>query len=200
MSKTKIRRIIPIIMVTALVAVLLAVPCAASDAEGGEVMAITGALESTMAWMADNPESVIAAVITGIAGGVNLAGGVSNRKTRRSISRESAALQANSGRINNNAVELADQVKSAATGMVTAISATVGEVVKAIERNTEEVRALKRETAANSYLLGEMIKDARMTTMRKDEILKGYEDIKNSPEANEDIKGGDGIHEGDDQA
>ena len=52
-------------------------------------MAITGALESAMAWMADNPESVIAAVITGIAGGVNLAGGVSNRKTRRSISRES---------------------------------------------------------------------------------------------------------------
>ena len=42
MSKTKIRRIIPIIVVTALVAVLLAVPCAASDAEGGEVMAITG--------------------------------------------------------------------------------------------------------------------------------------------------------------
>lgn len=212
MSKTKIRRIIPIIMVTALVAVLLAVPCAASDAEEGETMAITGALESAMAWMADNPESVIAAVITGIAGGVNLAGGVSNRKTRRSISRESAALQANSGRINNNAVELADQVKSAATGMVTAISATVGEAVKAmgttvgeavktigtemgkvtnaIEQNTEEVRALKRETAANSYLLSEMIKDARMTALRKDEILKGYEDI----------KGGDVGNEGDDQA
>ena len=211
MSKTKIRRIIPIIMVTALVAVLLAVPCAASDAEGGEVMAITGALESTMAWMADNPESVIAAVITGIAGGVNLAGGVSNRKTRRSLSKESAALQANSGRINNNAVELAGKVANSVTEMVNSVGRIVGEAVKAIgtemgkivnaiERNTEEVRALKRETAANSYLLGEMIKDARMTTMRKDEILKGYEDIKNSPEANEDIKGGDGVHEGDDQA
>lgn len=211
MSKTKIRRIIPIIIVTALVAVLLAVPCAASDAEGGETMAITGALESAMAWMAENPESVVAAVITGIAGGVNLAGGVSNRRTRRSISRESAALQANSGLINNNAVELAGKVKADVTNMVSTVGKLVGEAVKAlgtemgkianaIEQNTEEVKALKRETAANSFLLSEMIKDARMTTMRKDEILKGYEDIKNSSEANEDTEGGDGIHEGDDQA
>ena len=117
MSKTKIRRILPIIMVTALVAVLLAIPCAASDAEGKEAMAITGALESTMAWMAENPESVVAAVITGIAGGVNLAGGVSNRKTRRSISKESKALVANSGQINNNAVELAGKVKTDVTAI-----------------------------------------------------------------------------------
>lgn len=211
MSKTKFRKIMPIIIVTALVAVLLAVPCAASDAEGAETMAITGALESAMAWMADNPESVIAAVITGIAGGVNLAGGVSNRKTRRSISRESEALRANSGQINNNAVELAGKVKADVTNMVSTVGKLVGEAVKAlgtemgkianaIEQNTEEVRALKRETAANSFLLSEMIKDARMTTIRKDEILKGYEDIKNCPKANEDIEGGDGIHEGDDQA
>lgn len=211
MSKTKIRKIMPIIIVTALVAVLLAVPCAASDAEGAETMAITGALESAMAWMADNPESVIAAVITGIAGGVNLAGGVSNRKTRRSISRESEALRANSGQINNNAVELAGKVKTDVTNMVSTVGKLVGEAVKAlgtemgkianaIEQNTEEVKALKRETAANSFLLSEMIKDARMTTIRKDEILKGYEDIKNCPEANEDTEGGDGIHEGDDQA
>lgn len=211
MSKTKFRKIMPIIIVTALVAVLLAVPCAASDAEGAEAMAITGALESAMAWMADNPESVIAAVITGIAGGVNLAGGVSNRRTRRSISRESAALQANSGRINNNAVELAGKVKADVTNMVSTVGKLVGEAVKAlgtemgkianaIEQNTEEVKALKRETAANSFLLSEMIKDARMTTIRKDEILKGYEDIKNCPEACETTEGGDGIHEGDDQA
>ena len=211
MSKTKIRKIMPIIIVTALVAVLLAVPCAASDAEGAETMAITGALEGAMAWMADNPESVIAAVITGIAGGVNLAGGVSNRRTRRSISRESEALRVNSGQINNNAVELAGKVKADVTNMVSTVGKLVGEAVKAlgtemgkianaIEQNTEEVRALKRETAANSFLLSEMIKDARMTTIRKDEILKGYEDIKNNPEANEDIKGGDGVNEGDDQA
>lgn len=211
MSKTKIRKIMPIIIVTALAAVLLAVPCAASDAEGAETMAITGALESAMAWMADNPESVIAAVITGIAGGVNLAGGVSNRKTRRSISRESEALRVNSGQINNNAVELAGKVKADVTNMVSTVGKLVGEAVKAlgtemgkianaIEQNTEEVRALKRETAANSFLLSEMIKDARMTAIRKDEILKGYEDIKNCPEANEDTEGGDGIHEGDDQA
>lgn len=211
MSKTKIRKIMPIIIVTALVAVLLAVPCAASDAEGAETMAITGALESAMAWMAENPESVVAAVITGIAGGVNLAGGVSNRKTRRSISRESEALRANSGQINNNAVELAGKVKTDVTNMVSTVGKLVGEAVKAlgtemgkianaIEQNTEEVRALKRETAANSFLLSEMIKDARMTAIRKDEILKGYEDIKSCPEANEDTEGGDGIHEGDDQA
>ena len=217
MSKTKIRRILPVIMVTALVAVLLAIPCAASDAEGEEAMAITGALESTMAWMAENPESVVAAVITGIAGGVNLAGGVSNRKTRRSISKESKALVANSGQINNNAVELAGKVKTDVTNMVSTVGSLVGEAVKAlgtemgkvanaIEQNTEEVRALKQETAANSFLLSEMIKDARMTTMRKDEILKGYEDIKNADAADEDmehtedIKGGDGVNEGDDQA
>ena len=201
MSKTKFRKIMPIIIVTALAAVLLAIPCAASDAEGGETMAITGALEGAMAWMADNPESVIAAVITGIAGGVNLAGGLSNRKTRRSISRESEALRANSGQINNNAVELAGKVKTDVTNMVSTVGKLVGEAVKAlgtemgkianaIEQNTEEVRALKRETAANSFLISEMIKDARMTAIRKDEILKGYEDI----------KGGDVVNEGDDQA
>ena len=203
MSKTKIKikRIIPVIIVTALMAVLLAVPCAASDAEEMSDTQLTSALENVMAWMAENPESVIAAMITGVAGGVNLAGGVSNRKTRRSISKESATLKANSGQINNNAVELAGKVTNAATEMVNSVGRIVGEAVKAIgtemgkivnaiEKNTEEVRALKRETAANSYLLGEMIKDARMTTLRKDEILKGYEEI----------KGGDEANEGDDQA
>ena len=212
MSKTKTQKIVRILILTAILTLMLAVPCVASDGEGGSDTGLTKALESAMAWMAENPEAVVATVVTGIAGGVNLAGGVSNRKTRRSISRESAALQANSGRINNNAVELADHVRSEAAGMVTSISTTVGEAVRAmgatvgeavktigtemgkvtnaIEQNTEEVRALKRETAANSYLLSEMIKDARMTTLRKDEILKGYEDI----------KGGDGVHEGDDQA
>lgn len=212
MSKTKTQKIVRILILTAILTLMLAIPCVASDGEGGSDTGLTLALERAMAWMAENPEAVVATVVTGIAGGVNLAGGVSNRKTRRSISRESADLRANSGRINNNAVELADHVRSEAAGMVTAISATVGEAMKAmgttvgeavktigtemgkvtnaIEQNTQEVRALKRETAANSYLLSEMIKDARMTTLRKDEILKGYEDI----------KGGDGVHEGDDQA
>ena len=164
MSKTKIRKIMPIIIVTALVAVLLAVPCAASDAEGAETMAITGALESAMAWMADNPESVIAAVITGIAGGVNLAGGVSNRKTRRSISRESEALRANSGQINNNAVELAGKVKTDVTNMVSTVGKLVGEAVKALDtemgkiadalaKAEEEETPLQRKLSQLSHLL-----------------------------------------------
>ena len=61
---------------------------------------------------------------------------------------------------------------------VKALGTEMGKIANAIEQNTEEVKALKRETAANSFLLSEMIKDARMTTIRKDEILKGYEDIK----------------------
>ena len=151
MSKTKIKikRIIPVIIVTALMAVLLAVPCAASDAEEMSDTQLTSALENVMAWMAENPESVIAAMITGVAGGVNLAGGVSNRKTRRSISKESATLKANSGQINNNAVELAGKVKTDVTNMVSTVGSLVGEAVKAlgtemgkisaaIERNTEE--------------------------------------------------------------
>ena len=178
-----------ILSVLAAVAILLAVctiPCYAADTTAAEAPAgISGGIEAILAWCEEHLLTTIAAIVTGIAGGTNLAGAVSNCKTRKANDKQKRGLEASAATINNNATELATTVKNKVVELlgtvkvelwnaVKAIGAKIDELMATVRENTAETRALKRETKANSYLLREMLKESRMTQMRKDEIESGY--------------------------
>ena len=105
-----------ILSVLAAVAILLAVcaiPCYAADTTAAEAPAgISGGFEAILAWCEEHLLTTIAAIVTGIAGGTNLAGAASNRKTRKAGDKQKRGLEASAATINNNATELATTVKN----------------------------------------------------------------------------------------
>lgn len=182
----KTRKILSVLAAVAILLAVCAIPCYADDTTATEAPAgISGGFEAILAWCEEHLLTTIAAIVTGIAGGTNLAGAVSNRKTRKSYNRQKKELEKRTATINNNATELATTVKNKVVELVGTVKVELGNAVKAIgakldemmatvRENTAETRALKRETKANSYLLREMLKESRMTQMRKDEIESGY--------------------------
>lgn len=183
------RKLSIILTLTFALAIMLAVPCFA-EGEPTETArtGLSGAFESVLGWMTENPESVVAAVVTGVSGGFCLGGGVSNKKTRKKIETDSTGIKNAAATINDNAVELATKVKTEVVNMIgtvekavvkilSAIMEKTDEIIAAIKENAEETRALRREVKANSFLIRELVKDSRMTQKRKDDIEAGYNDI-----------------------
>ncbi len=182
----KTRKILSVLAAVAILLAVCAIPCYAADTTATEAPAgISVSIESILAWCEEHLLTTIAAIVTGIAGGTNLAGAASNRKTRKANDKQKRGLEASAATINNNATELATTVKNKVVELVNTVKVELGLAVKAIgakldelmatvRENTAETRALKRETKANSYLLREMLKESRMTQMRKDEIESGY--------------------------
>lgn len=180
------RKILSVLAAVAILLAVCAIPCYAADTAAAEAPAgISGGFEAILAWCEEHLLTTIAAIVTGIAGGTNLAGAASNRKTRKANDKQKRGLEASAATINNNATELATTVKNKVVELLGTVKVELGNAVKAIgakidelmatvRENTAETRALKRETKANSYLLREMLKESRMTQMRKDEIESGY--------------------------
>lgn len=183
------KKLSKIVLLTFALVIVMAVPCFAEDvATDPERNGLTGVFESILGWAMENPESVFAAVVTGVSGGFCLGGGVSNRKTRKKIEKDSTGITSAATTINNNAVELATKVKTEVVNMIgtvekavvkilSAIMEKTDEIIAAIKENAEETRALRREVKANSFLIRELVKDSRMTQKRKDDIEAGYNDI-----------------------
>lgn len=191
-------KLIKIVMLTAALAAMMTVPCMAEDVVAeAERVGLSGAVSEVLRWIVDNPAAVFSTIISGVTGGFCLGGGVSNRKTRKGIEGNSTGLINAAKTINNNAVELVSKVKTEVVNMIASVDKSVGkiltaltekadEIIAAIKENAAETRALRREIQANSFLLREMFKDARMTQLRKDSVEKGYNDIVRGGESSDD--------------
>ena len=196
-------KLIKIVMLTAVLAAMMTVPCMAEDvAAETERVGLSGAVSGVLQWIVDNPAAVFSTIISGVTGGFCLGGGVSNRKTRKDIEGKSTGLSKAATTINNNAAELAGKVKIEVVNMIASVDKSVGriltalsekadEIIAAIKENAAETRALRREIQGNSFLIREMFKDARMTQLRKDSVEKGYNDI---------VRGGEPANDEHDQA
>ena len=207
----KTRKILSVLAAVAILLAVCTIPCYASDTTATEAPAgISGGFEAILAWCEEHLLTTIAAIVTGIAGGTNLAGAASNRKTRKAYNLQKKELEKRTATVNNNATELATTVKNKVMELVGTVKAELGNAVKAIgakldelmaavRENTAETRALKRETKANSYLLREMLKESRMTQMRKDEIESGYlamtAETEGSTSDTEEVKENEDNHE-----
>ena len=196
----KASKILLVLAAVALLPAVCAIPCYAADSAATEAPAgVSGAVDAILAWCEENLLTTVAAVVTGIAGGTNLAGAASNRKSRKANDRQKRDLEAKTITINNNAKELATTVREKVLEFVEevrvelglavkAIGAKVDELVAAVKENTAETRAMRRELKANSYLLREMLKESRMTQMRKDEIESGYRAMTEETEGGEAVE------------
>jgi hypothetical protein len=196
-------KLIKIVMLTAVLAAMMTVPCMAEDVTAeAERVGLSGAVSEVLRWVVDNPAAVFSTIISGVTGGFCIGGGVSNRKTRKGIDGNSKGLIKAAATINKNAAELAGKVKTEVVNMIASVDKSVGriltvlsekadEIIAAIKENAAETRALRREIQGNSFLIREMFKDARMTQLRKDNVEKGYNDI---------MRGGEHANDEHDQA
>lgn len=193
------KKIIAVSVFAVLVLTMLTVRCCAAEATVSEASSgLSGTINAVLELCENNPESLLAAIITVAAGGVNVAGGVSNKKTREKLDDDSKNLISTAGVINDNAVKIVENVKTELLGFVSKTETSMDEAVKAIcektdelinhiSENTREIKSMRRELRANSYLQREMFKDARLTRVRKSEIEAGYTALMEEDELNHDI-------------
>ena len=139
---------------------------------------LTRMMEGLSKWLADNPE-LVGTITTGA--GVLAAAFLevlSSKKARKRIETKSEDMTSKAILLNNNAVEMVEEAKKSVSACQEGMEKVARNVSDNMTRITEDVlaelHANRMETRANSVILAELIKDARLPTKRKEEILELY--------------------------
>ena len=195
--KSKI--IVAMVIMTVILTAMTVTGYAEETAAAAESAGLSKLVQSLLGYCIDNPGSIIVTILTGIASGFNLAGGVSNKKTRTEITTDKNGLIKAASEINNNAVKIINDTKSELSVTVQSIAGSVNravekvldkadEIVDAVNANAAETKRLRRETRATNFIVLELVKESQMTRLRKDQILKVYRDMTEDEEGrNEDL-------------
>ena len=139
---------------------------------------LTGMIEAVKDWVMENPD--ISGTMTAAAGVLasSILTAASSKKSRKRLELKSSEMESKAILLNNNAVELVETAKTTVeTGRVTVADAVMRMItgVTEVGRNiAAELKANRMETRANSVLMVEMLKDARLPEKRKDEIIALY--------------------------
>ena len=139
---------------------------------------LTGMIEAVKDWVMENPD--IIGTMTAAAGVLasSILTAASSKKSRKRLELKSSEMESKAILLNNNAVELVETAKTTVeTGRVTVADAVMRMIsgVTEVGRNiAAELKANRMETRANSVLMVEMLKDARLPEKRKDEIIALY--------------------------
>ena len=139
---------------------------------------LTGMIEAVKDWVMENPD--ISGTMTDAAGVLasSILTAASSKKSRKRLELKSSEMESKAILLNNNAVELVETAKTTVeTGRVTVADAVMRMItgVTEVGRNiAAELKANRMETRANSVLMVEMLKDARLPEKRKDEIIALY--------------------------
>ncbi len=139
---------------------------------------LTRMMEGLSKWLANNPE-LVGTITTGA--GVLAAAFLevrSSKKSRKRIETKSEDMTSKAILLNNNAVEMVEEARASVTACKEGVEAATKEIAGNMTRITEDViaelHANRMETRANSVLLAELIKDARLPAQRKEEIMALY--------------------------
>ena len=139
---------------------------------------LIGMIEAFKDWVMENPD--IIGTMTAAAGVLasSILTAASSKKSRKRLELKSSEMESKAILLNNNAVELVETAKTTVeTGRVTVADAVMRMIsgVTEVGRNiAAELKANRMETRANSVLMVEMLKDARLPEKRKDEIIALY--------------------------
>ena len=139
---------------------------------------LTGMIEAFKDWVMENPD--IIGTMTAAAGVLasSILTAASSKKSRKRLELKSSEMESKAILLNNNAVELVETAKTTVeTGRVTVADAVMRMIsgVTEVGRNiAAELKANRMETRANSVLMVEMLKNARLPEKRKDEIIALY--------------------------
>ena len=139
---------------------------------------LTRMMEGLRKWLADNPE-LVGTITTGA--GVLAAAFLevlSSKKARKRIETKSEDMTSKAILLNNNAVDMVEEAKKGVSACQEGMEKVARNVSDNMTRITEDVlaelRTNRMETRANSVILAELIKDARLPVERKEEILALY--------------------------
>jgi hypothetical protein len=139
---------------------------------------LTRMIEGAKNWVMENPDIIgtMAAAAGVLVSSILTA--ASSKKSRKRLELKSSEMESKAILLNNNAVELVETAKTTVeTGRVTVAEAVMRMIsgVTEVGRNiAAELKANRMETRANSVLMVEMLKDARLPEKRKDEIIALY--------------------------
>lgn len=139
---------------------------------------LIGMIEAVKDWVMENPD--IIGTMTAAAGVLasSILTAASSKKSRKRLELKSSEMESKAILLNNNAVELVETAKTTVeTGRVTVADAVMRMIsgVTEVGRNiAAELKANRMETRANSVLMVELLKNARLPEKRKDEIIAMY--------------------------
>lgn len=156
---------------------------------------LTGMIEAFKDWVMDNPD--IIGTMTAAAGVLVAAivESASSNRSRRRMERKSDEMESKAILLNNNAVELVETAKTTVeTGRLTvaeAVMKVLGGVKEVGQTIAAELKANRMETRANSVLMVELLKNARLPEKRKDEIIAMY----NKERSGEEVEADDAADE-----
>ena len=156
---------------------------------------LTGMIEALRDWVMENPD--IIGTMTAAAGVLasSILTAASSKKSRKRLELKSSEMESKAILLNNNAVELVETAKTTVeTGRVTVADAVMRMIsgVTEVGRNiAAELKANRMETRANSVLMVELLKNARLPEKRKDEIIAMY----NKERSGEEVEADDAADE-----
>lgn len=156
---------------------------------------LIGMIEAFKDWVMDNPD--IIGTMTAAAGVLasSILTAASSKKSRKRLELKSSEMESKAILLNNNAVELVETAKTTVeTGRVTVADAVMRMIsgVTEVGRNiAAELKANRMETRANSVLMLELLKNARLPEKRKDEIIAMY----NKERSGEEVEADDAADE-----
>ena len=151
---------------------------------------LTGMIEAVKDWVMENPD--IIGTMTAAAGVLasSILTAASSKKSRKRLELKSSEMESKAILLNNNAVELVETAKTTVeTGRVTVADAVMRMIsgVTEVGRNiAAELKANRMETRANSVLMVELLKNARLPEKRKDEIIALYNKERSGEEVEAD--------------
>jgi hypothetical protein len=212
------KKILVAVMLAALITALIVMPVAAEgditeavteytteytteevteDVDGAIVKQdyLTGMIEAFKDWVMENPD--IIGTMTAAAGVLTAAivESASSNRSKRRMEKEAKKMENKAILLNNNAVELVETAKTTVeTGRVTVAEAVMKMItgVTEVGRNiAAELKANRMETRANSVLMVELLKNARLPEKRKDEIIAMY----NKERSGEEVEADDAADE-----
>ena len=135
-------------------------------------------IEGAKNWIWENPGTVGSTACSGITlVAAVIMSRISKKERQNGEQREGKTIKL-AQTLNNNAVELAETVQTVMKTEKEEIVKTTDRVMNGFSEIGEEIvaelRANRMETKANSLLVIELLKDARLPAKRKEEILAMY--------------------------
>lgn len=146
-------------------------------------------------WLFENPETVGSVICSGIMLVAAFVMSGTTKKERKEGKKREEGYAERSTVMNNNAVEMVETAKNIVTEGKTGIVGAVTDVLAGFRELANnivtELRANRMETRANSVLMVELLKNARLPEKRKDEIIALY----NKERSGEEVEADDAADE-----
>ena len=149
-------------------------------------------MEGVKDWLWNNPQMVGSTACSGLMLAAAAIMSKATKKERQSGEKREARSMNMVAKLNNNTVELAETAKSALESCKNSLEVSADKMIlsnKGIAKTViAELKANRRESRANSFLIAKLLEKARLPVVEKEEILSEYKSLlREEADVDEDI-------------